>query len=391
MKNVCRLILKQTGKIQLESGIQTIRAREIESADESIAPGDLVEILGPDKLFCGLGYFNHQSRIPLRILTRKKETIDEEFWMRRLDSAWKYRSHFYTRENSCRLVYGEADNLPGLVIDRYCDLYVVQITTAGMEKQSELLVKLLIQQFNPSCIILSCESLPRKKEGLPLYRKVVHGEYQSPAKIVVDDIVYLVDPMTGHKTGYFLDQRENRLFASKLCRDKHILDIFCYTGAFGIAAALNDARNVTFVDIHEPSIDLAKRNVNYHGISNRCKIRKAEAFQFLAETDEKYDLIFLDPPSFVRGHQRARRNMSNYRKLNNLALQCLAPEGILVSSNCSYYVNKHEFSSIIGKAQTETGRSGRIFHFGQTGPDHPHRAEIPDTDYLKCFFIQLDN
>ncbi len=378
---------------QIEKGKRSFDIGQCLTYPDTCIPGELVQILDPDEHCIAQGYFNPQSKIPLRILSFTDKAITDAFWWDRIVSAHRYRQRFYSDDNSYRLIYGEADELPGLVVDRFENHLSVQITTAGMEHFTDTIVSILKEHFHPDSITLVNDSLPRKKEGLPLYRKVVHGNLTGPFKAKVDGLTHWIDTLHGHKTGFFLDHRENREKAARLCTGKRVLDIFSYSCAFGIRAAHHGALRVDCIDIVESALDLGRMTFQEHGLFTIADLRNTEAFQFLADPMHfrNWDLIFLDPPSFVKGNRRARRNMSNYRKINTLAINCLAPDGILVTSNCSFHVSQDEFRELVGSAMMESHRSGRIFYSGQAGPDHPIRPGMDGADYLKCLFIQMDN
>ncbi len=384
--------LNPSGLSALQSGCITFRNYWIDSAPDDIQPGELVSVTGLNSEFLGLGYYNPESKIPLRFLTRENTSINGEFWKKRFNAASSYRNQFYAPDDSYRLVFGEADQLPGLIIDKFGSLLVLQITTAGMERFKDEIIKNLVDVYSPDCIILACDSLPRKKEGLPLYREVAHGSYQPPFLAKIDGVHHYIDPLIGHKTGFFLDHRENRKYAASFCRDRRVLDIFSYSCAFGISAALQGADHVTCVDIFEPGLALGQITSDFLNLSDRMNLVHHEAFQYLDSVAdiEGWDLIFLDPPSFVRGHRRAKRNIKNYRKINALALSRLNPGGILATSICSYHVSMSEFMNIIKEISNQAGRRGYIFHIGHSGPDHPGRSHQPEPDYLKSIFIQFE-
>lgn len=392
MSGPANIRLNASGVSALNCGCTTFRNYWVESAPEDIQPGDLVTITGLDDEYLGGGYYNPQSKIPLRLLTRENREIDGEFWRDRFRDAASFRSQFFSIDDSYRLVFGDADQLPGLIIDKFGSILVMQVTTAGMECLKDMILQSLIELFSPQCIILACDSLPRKKEGLPLYRELATGSYTAPFLAKIDGVDHYIDPLAGHKTGFFLDHRENRKYAASLCSGRRILDMFSFSGAFGIAAALNGADHVTSVDIFEPGLELGKQTAEFHDLADRIEFVHHEAFQYLDSVAdiEGWDLIFLDPPSFVRGHKRARRNINNYKKINSLALRSLKPGGILVTSICSYYVTMSDFMGIIKEVTNAAGRRGHIFHIGHSGPDHPGRAHQPEPDYLKSVFIQFE-
>lgn len=392
MDRLPEIRISEFGCSEIQSGGVILRPNHIESVAPEITPGDLVRIVSPSQHCCGIGYFNPASRLPLRILSPHDEAIDSEFWHRRFENAFRFRMQFFEESDSYRLIYGESDNLPGLVVDRFSGVLVVQITTLGMERLLEPIVKVLTDMFSPRAIILAADSQSRLKEGLPLYRKIIYGQIDMPFLAKIDGIAHFIDPLAGHKTGFFLDHRANRLDAAQLSKGRRVLDMFCYSGAFAVRAALAGATHVTAIDLFEPAIELGRKTAQYHGIAaNQCSFIRSEASRFLVEQTGSpgWDLIFLDPPSLVRGAGRAQRNNSNYRKINRLALQCLAPKGVLVTSICSFHTSLNDFRDLLSQALAESHRQGRIFKSSGAGPDHPVRPGLWESEYLKCLFIQM--
>jgi 23S rRNA (cytosine1962-C5)-methyltransferase len=385
------VILSAQGVRALEQGNTIIPADLVSRPSDTCDPGSLVTVLSPSNTLMGTGYFNALSRIPLRMLTDGPEPVDADFWSKRIESAYRYRQQFYCDTDSYRVIFGESDGFPGLVADWYSGVLVVQITTAGMERLFPLLLPLIKEQLSPRALILSCDSLARKKEGLTTYRKVEFGRGNGPFQAEIDGLQQWIDPLTGHKTGFFLDHRLNRVRGAMFCKGKRVLDMFCYSGDFGIRAAGNSAESVTAVDIFNPAIELGKKTAADHGLTDRTHFIRAEAIDFLSNACRRdtWDVIFLDPPSWVRGAGRSRRNLNTYRKVNRLALQRLAPNGILITSICSFHVTRNDFFTLLGRALHESGRIGRVFETGSASPDHPVKPGVPGMDYLKCFFLQM--
>jgi len=386
-----KITLNEAGFKLWQEKRQTFHESTIAEVPGQISPGASVEIELPDKQFGGRGYYNYNSRIPLRILSFEDIEIDKTFWLTKFHAALDYRLTFYSSENSFRLIFGDSDQIPGLIVDKFGDYIVIQITTAGIEKYSTDILDTLEEMFQPKGVVLACDSLPRKKEGLELYRVQARGEpISGPISARVDGVNHLIDVLHGHKTGFFLDHRKNRELAAKLCNGKNVLDMFCFSGAFGLNAALNEADQVTSVDIHEPSLTLGRGSAELNKLPVNVNFIKSEGFDFLLKTDKNWDLIFLDPPSFVRGNRRSKRNLSNYRKINTLALKSLSPGGILISSCCSFHVSRSEYLGVLKTSMQNAEQTGKIFHVGCQSPDHPIVPGVDGTDYLKCFFLKTD-
>ncbi|MBN1879270.1 class I SAM-dependent rRNA methyltransferase [bacterium] len=385
--------LNDTGYKAWENHRNTFGEECIAETPSGIEPGATVSVICPSGHFAGIGYFNRLSRLPLRLLSREAMFPDREFWINSIQSALMFRHRFYTSDESFRIVFGEADQIPGLIVDKFGSVLSVQVTTAGIERHQEVILDVLEELLHPEGIFLSCDCLPRKKEGLPLYRRVARGEVRESFFAPVDGVIHAIDCLHGHKTGFFLDHRLNRHWTAELCKGKQVLDLFSYSGAFGIRAALHQAEHVLCVDIFEPALTLGRTTARFHDIESLIEFKRAEAFAFLNDpsNNESWDVIFLDPPSFVRGNRRAQRNQANYRKIAFLALNALAPGGILVTSCCSFHVSRTDFIKITENAFIQKNRDCRIFRIGSQSPDHPILPSVEGTDYLKCLFTAADN
>ncbi len=384
--------VNDTGAEMILHRQNTLGEECIADAPPGITPGETVRVVFPSGEIAGIGYFNRLSRLPLRVLSRDDRIPDRAFWTNALQSAMNFRQRFYPPGESYRVVFGEADYIPGLIVDKFGEILSVQLTTAGIEAYKEILLDVLQELFQPKGIMLSCDSLPRKKEGLPLYRAIGRGNVPDQFFAAVDGVEHAIDCIHGHKTGFFLDHRMNRDWASQLCSGKKVLDLFCYSGAFGIRAGLKSAEQVLCIDIFEPALKLGETTARLHGIEDSVSFRKAEAFGFLNSPEQKssWDVIFLDPPSFVRGSGRAQRNQANYRKITQLALDALVPGGVLITSCCSFHVSKSEFLKTTQSVFATRNRDCRIFRIGCQSPDHPILPNVEGTDYLKCYFIAAD-
>ena len=387
-----QLTVNNHGIRAIRRGNCTLFNTTVADAPSPCEPGEIVRILDPAGQFAAIGYYNSASKIPLRILSLKDEPVDRAFWVARIRSAWSFRTRFYPETDSFRLIYGESDGMPGLTVDYFSGIFVLQVSTAGMERHLDTIISILEEMFSVQAVIIANDSLSRKKEGLELFRQKISGEAQLPCPVIIDGLKHWIDPVNGQKTGFFLDHRLNRSKAAALTYGKTALDMFCYSGAFAVRAAAAGASQVTGIDISPGALDLATQSAALNNVESQCEFIKAEGFQFLKENAGKrvWDLVFLDPPSLVRGSGRARRNLNNYRKVNRLAVQCTAPNGILVTSICSYHVTREELTEMIADALTESGRTGRIFATCGAGPDHPVHPGTPGTDYLKCYFVALD-
>ena len=374
----------------IRRGMININAKYIPETKTEIAPGTIIDILSSTGQFIGRGYYNSNSKIPLRILSFDDEPIDYTFLLKRFEKARKYRERFFSPSDSYRLIHAEADGLPGLVIDKFNRHYCVQITTYGMERLKPIIIDILNNKLKAESIFLLCDSLSRKKEGLEPYRQIEFGNPKLPLYAEVNAIRYYFDPLKGHKTGFFLDQQANRFHAAEFCHGLTVLDMFCYCGAFSIIAAHHGAAEVHGVDIFSEGLEWANQTAAFHHLESIVTFHREEGTEFMIRhQDRMFDVVFLDPPSLVRGYRRARRNLNNYKKLNRLALKLIKPKGMLITSICSYHVSFDDFQQIIGEVFYDSHRNGYIFSRGHAGFDHPVFPGRKETDYLKTFYIQL--
>lgn len=366
----------------------------MEASPKNYGPGSLVEVYDNKKTFLGIGYINPHSLIAIRLLTREKEDINPDFFRRKIIDAVNYRKRFLSDIDSCRLVFSEGDFLPGLIVDKYGDCLVVQLTTLGMDSLRDAIIPILDDLFAPSVIVLRNDSNSRALEGLPLEKVIVKGALDSLPVIKDGDVSIEVNPMSGQKTGFFLDQRENRTALKQYISSGNGLDLFCYSGAWGLHLAMNGA-NVTFVDDSETAISNAARNAGLNGVGNRCEFIKDNVFDFLkrknAEFDEVglYDFIVLDPPAFVKSRAKIKEAARAYRDLNSRAMRLLKRGGIFASSSCSYHIDRMVFLDILRDAARDAGRDVRLLEYRSQGRDHPVLLSVPETEYLKCAFLEL--
>ncbi len=384
------LIVTSPAERLIRRGQVSLTSEYLREPFPEVEPGATVSIISENGEFLGKGYCNTNSKIPLRLMSYENEKIDFDFILRRCLTAAEYRHKFYSPTGSYRLIHSEADGLPGLIIDKFNAHYCVQISTFGIERLKPWITEILVRCFNAESLFFLCDSLGRKKEGLECYKQIAHGKPVLPLCAEIDGVEYYFDPLSGHKTGFFLDQRENRRLSALISPGKRVLDLFCYCGAFSIASSLAGADHVDAVDIFQEGIDWGKRSASHHKLESRITFHRQEATQFMkSNTGQKWDVVFLDPPSLVRGYRRAKRNLSNYRKINRLALELVNPGGVFVTSICSYHVTPDDFHRILGEVFHDSKRNGYIFRQCGASFDHPVFPGRSETDYLKTFFIQI--
>lgn len=356
------------------------------------AAGDLVDVLTAEGQFYGRGLYNPSSKIRVRLLTFEDRPIDEMFWRVRIQQAIRLRQRVVVQSNAYRLIYAEGDRLPGLIVDRYDQLLVMQCLSFGIDSRKELLADILMEELNVKTVYLRNEAKSRQLEGLPLERRFLRGSGPTQVEIQEGPGKFLVDVERGQKTGWFCDQRENRLAAAKLVAGADVLEVFCHTGAFGIHAALAGAASVEGLDVSQDTLAMARTHAAMNKVEGRCIYRQADAFEEmrkLMKTGRRYDLVVLDPPAFARSQQALAGALIGYKDVNLLGLKLLKPEGFLVTSSCSHPVSEEDLWKSIRLAARDAKRDIRLIEQRGQGPDHPILASMPETRYLKCFIVQV--
>jgi 23S rRNA (cytosine1962-C5)-methyltransferase len=384
-----KVFLKRTSRIL--AGHLWIFSNELTSSPRRYEPGSIVEVYDSKETFIGAGYINPGSLISVRLLTRRRESIDRDFFRRRIADALNYRRHFLPADASGRLVYSEGDFLPGLIVDRYGDCLVVQILTAGMESQKDVLLGLLDEMLSPEMIVLKNDNQYRILEGLTLEKTMIKGDAGASVMFTEGDIRCEIDPLSGQKTGFFLDQRENRIFFSNLISGGKGLDLFCYVGAWGLHLAGRGGQ-VTFVDSSETAMKQTKKNAGLNELADRCAFIKADVFNFLkkeVDSGKLYDFIVLDPPAFVKSKSKLKEGLRGYRDINAMAMRIIKDGGLLATSSCSHHVDKAAFLDVLRYAAKDARKNARLLELRSQGRDHPVLLSMPETEYLKCAFLVI--
>jgi 23S rRNA (cytosine1962-C5)-methyltransferase len=352
-------------------------------------PGQWVDVEDSRGNFLGRGYLNPHTLLCGRILTKNPRTeINLNFLIERIQDALALRQAFFQKP-FYRLIYGESDFLPGLIVDRYGDLLVVQITTAGMENLKEWIISALKTVISPQAILLRNDHGMRAMEGLPEYVSAAFGEPGQQYLIEENNAQFLIAPWTGQKTGWFYDHRENRRQLQRFVKDKKILDVFSYIGAWSIQAAKWGAAEVWAVDSSESALQQCVQNAELNQVKPIIKTCRNDAFDQLkefAENKTQFDVIILDPPAFIKKRKDFSAGFSAYKRLNALALQLLSPQGVLISASCSHHLSSEELQNVVSAASVSAKRPLRIIGRGHQGLDHPIHPAIPETDYLKSLF-----
>ena len=366
---------------------------EMDAAAKALPPGGLVRLIDASARPLGVATFNPHPLIAGRILSRDPEVaIDGDFFSARLRAALAVREGLYGVPYY-RLVHAEADGLPGLIIDRFGDVCVVQVNTAGMERLSDPLTAALHDVLAPKTILFRNDSAVRNLEGLAQEIRTVGEDLTGPIEVLENGGVFQADPRAGQKTGWFYDQRDNRAFVAALARDRRVADFYSYTGGFAVSAALAGAAEVHAFDRSQAALDFAAQAAAANGVGAKFSATRGDAFQLLhgfASAGETFDVVIADPPAFVKSKKDHQAGIRGYRKLFRLATQIVAPGGFLFAASCSHHVDPPSFAEAVRRALADAGRSGRILRSAGAAPDHPVHPFLPETGYLKGQMIQLD-
>ncbi len=366
----------------------------INRIEGSPADGDVVDLCSEDDRFIARGIFNSRSRIHVRLYTwNEAEPLDEAFWRRRLESAWRLRSvlGYDQPDGAARLVFSEGDGLSGLVVDRYGDYLVVQVTALALAVRLPQIMPMLVDLARPQGILLRSEPDIVRAEGLDLDPGLSWGHKpEGPVEIIDQGLRYAVDLAEGQKTGLYLDQRENRTAAARYMNGRRLLDMFCYTGGFSLAAA-GQAREALGFDSSQRAVAQARANAERNGLGN-LRFESGEAFDTLHSlkaAGERFDGVVLDPPKFARSRGGVDDALRAYARLNRLAIDVLAPGGILVTCSCSGHVTRDDFFFMLVSVAQQSGRDIQVLEQRGAAADHPVSATCPETEYLKCFVCRV--
>jgi len=361
--------------------------------------GCQADLFSQEGEFIGRGLYNPDSNIRLRLYSwEPEEQLDERFWSERIDQATELRRQLFptwSDHTAFRLVYSEADGLSGLTVDRYGDWLIVQLTSLALASQQELLVQLLNDKLRPAGIWLRTEKGIAELEGLSLTDGPLAGA-APPRPLFIEEhgIRFGVDIVEGQKTGFYLDQRENRAAAAGYCRNRRVLDAFCYSGGFGISALkLGGAKQVLALDVSEAALALARENSALNDLRGSIEFKKADAFSALQElhdAGERFDAVVLDPPKMTRHRAGLKQALRAYHNLNEMAVHLLNPGGMLVTCNCSGLISTDDFILTLAGVATATGRRIRILESRGAAPDHPAGVQCLETSYLQCIICHVE-
>ena len=364
---------------------------DIDRLEGNPSPGDIVTVKSAKGRFLAKAFFNPQSQITLRIMSYLDEDINREFIFRRVHEAVEYRRTFADLQ-SCRLVYAESDRLPALIVDSFGDVLILQCLALGMEQFKQDVVDALIQEMHPRGIWERNDVPVRRLEGLEMNTGLLYGEVPDLLEIQENGIRFCVDVKQGQKTGFFLDQKENRAAIKPFVKEKKVLDCFTHTGSFALHAGYFGASEVTGVDISAYACEFAAKNAKLNHLEDRVRFVEANAFDLLSEksrSGECYDVVILDPPAFTKTKSMVENAVRGYKEINLRAMKMISPGGYLVTCSCSQHVVPAVFRQMVTDAATDARVTLRQIEFRTQGKDHPILPSAPETEYLKCGIYQI--
>lgn len=383
--NYPKIYLRKKEERRIFFGHQWIFSNEISNINNEFENGEIVSVYNNEGKFFCCGFYNKNSLITVRKISFEENFNLNLFLKERIIQAKNLRENFYPERNSYRLIFSESDFLPGLIIDKYNDTYVLQINSAGIEKNIKIINEILINELNAKTIFTKNEPYFRKLENLPDTDEVYFGDIKNEL-IVVNGIKYEIDFENSHKTGFYFDQVDNRLFIEKITKGKTALDSFCNSGGFGLHAIKSGASSVDFVDSSIPELEKVNKNIMLNKFNTKTELINKDVFEYLiycSENNIKYDIVIVDPPAFAKNKKSIPQALKGYQKLNKLALSIVNKNGFLVTSSCSYHIKKEEFISEIVNASGKSGKEIQLIHYNEASFDHPSLPSMPETSYLK--------
>lgn len=384
------IYLKKGEEKRIIAGHSWVYANEVAKIEGKDKNGSLASVFAHDGRFIGKGYINHASKILVRIFIRNNAEDNEEYYLNAIKKANDYRLKL-GYDNCYRMVFAEADNLPALIIDRYGDYLVMQCLSLGIDRRKQLIVDCLVKLFNPKGIYERSDVAVRKKEGLEEVKGLLYGEVPDYCEIVENGIKMLVDVKNGQKTGYFLDQKENRFAVRRYCRDAEVLDCFCNSGGFSLNAA-TVAKQVTACDISALALKNVADNADLNGFKNVTTLQ-GDVFEVLRNfrrEKRQFDTVVLDPPAFCKTADEVKDAYRGYKDINLTAMKIVKSGGFLITCSCSHYMTMPLFEKMLIEAARESGRTVRSVEVKTQAPDHPSLLCAEETNYLKFFVLQID-
>jgi 23S rRNA (cytosine1962-C5)-methyltransferase len=407
MREYPRVVITDKGTRFLQEGHVWVYADEIVSSEGKLENGAITDVYSKKGRYMGSGFYNSNSKIRVRIVSKNaNDRFDEAFWERKLRWAIEYRKTVMGENDfsCCRLIFGEADAFPGFTVDRFGNVLVTQVLSLGIEMRKEMLYRLLVrilrEEFQQEIVALyeRNDVAIRELEGMEQYTSFWNGEglrtdLDGKTEITENGVVYGVDYINGQKTGFFLDQKYNRMAIRKVARGRRVLDCFTHTGSFALNAAQGGAAHVTAVDVSADALAMAKRNADRNGLTDRMDFLCTDVFDLLTEMAKNgrcdYDFIILDPPAFTKSRDTLKNAIKGYKEINQKAMRLLPRGGYLATCSCSHFMNEDYFKKMLHDAAADAGVGLRQIEARQQSPDHPILWNVPETDYLKFFIFQI--
>lgn len=392
-----KIILKKGAGRTLKAGGMWVYDNEIDKFEGEITDGELVSVLDFDGYFLGTGFINRKSTITVRILTRNKEqVIDDAFWEMRVRRAVDYRMHTVDM-SSCRLIFGEADFFPGLVVDKFADVLVVQSLALGIDRYKEIIVdklKMVLAENKMDIrgVYERSDAKVRTQEGMDRIKGFIGPEFDTKVQIVENGVKYYVDVMDGQKTGFFLDQKYNRAAIKPMCRNAQVLDCFTHTGSFALNAAMGGAKHVIGVDASELGVAQARENALLNGVSDRVEFICEDVFELLPRFEKegrRFDVVILDPPAFTKSRSSIKNATKGYREINMRGMKLVRDGGFLATCSCSHFMDPETFKRTIAEAARSVHKRLRQVEFRTQSPDHPFLWAADESLYLKFIIFQV--
>ncbi len=387
-----KVILNKNEEKEKKEGFPWIFNNEINSFEGEIINGSVVKVLTYEKNFLCYGFLNTSSKIMIRILSLcESDVIDKDFFKKRIEYAISHRNNLNFKNSNClRLIFSEADFLPGLVVDKYGDYLCIQISSLGMEKIKKDIIDILVELLNPKGIYERSDVSSRQKEGLEEFKGIIYGNFDPKVLVLENGIKFIVDMENGQKTGYFLDQKLNRDNIKYYCKDKDVLDCFSNVGGFALNAALNGAKSVLACDISKLACEEIEQNAKLNGFNN-LKTRCVDVFDLLRSDEiiNKFDLIILDPPAFTKSKDTLKKAYKGYKEINLQAIKAIKKGGYLFTFSCSQHMTPELFLQMIKESIIDSKRKAQFIEFKVQSPDHPSLFSSEEQLYLKCVILRI--
>lgn len=389
--------LKKGEGRMLKAGGLWIYDNEIAQTDEGIVNGQLVSVLDFDGYPLGIGFYNNHSKITIRMMTRDKNTvIDEDFLRRRVEAAWAYRKKTVDT-SSCRLIFGEADFLPGLIVDKFSDVLVVQSLALGIDKMKTPILEFLVETLEKDGVSIRgiyerSDAKVRQQEGMERVKGFLSQPFDTKVEIIENGVKYMVDVEDGQKTGFFLDQKYNRAAIHKLCQGADVLDCFTHTGSFALNAGIAGARRVLGIDASQLAVDQATENAKLNSLESVVHFQCEDVFELLPRLEkegQKFDVIILDPPAFTKSRNSIKNAIKGYREINLRAMKLVKDGGFLATCSCSHFMTPELFTQTIGQAAKNVHKRLRQVEYRTQSPDHPILWAADESYYLKFYIFQV--